>query len=307
MESVRRSRRFLVGLAVAALTACSGAAEPTPVAAPAVAGPSPSAAPEVLARDAEFAALEQEFDARLGVHVVDTGSGRSLAHRADERFAYASTIKALLVGVVLAQTEDAELDEVVAYTATDLVRSSPVTQERVVTGMTVRELCDAALRFSDNTAANLLLRTVGGPEGLDAALEGLGDDVTTVSRTEPDLNAAVPGDDRDTSTPRAMARSLRALAVGDALAAEERATLTAWLRGNTTGDTLVRAGVPAGWEVGDKTGSGGYGTRNDLAVLWPPGRAPLVLAVMSSRDEPDADRDDALIARATEVAVAALG
>ena len=308
MGPVRRSRRFLVALTVAALTACSaGGADLQPASAPSPAPPPATATPEVVARDAELAALEQEFDARLGVYLVDTGSGRSLAHRADERFAHASTIKALLVGVVLAQTEDAALDEVVAFTAADLVAFSPVTEQRVATGMTLRELCDAAVRFSDNTAANLLLRTVGGPAALDAALEVAGDDVTQVSRTEPELNSAVPGDDRDTSTPRALAGSLRAFALGDALADDDEAALTGWLRGNTTGDALVRAGVPAGWEVGDKTGSGGYGTRNDLAVLWPPGRAPLVLAVMSSRDEQDADRDDALIARATEVAVAALG
>lgn len=229
--------------------------------------PTATTAPTKLMAEADFAALEQEFDARLGVFAVDTGSGRSLAHRAGERFAYASTVKALLAGVVLAQTSDAELDEVVTFTSGDLVAFSPVTEERVATGLTLRELADAAVRFSDNTAANLLLRAVGGPAGLDAALEAIGDDVTQVSRTEPDLNSAVPGDDRDTSTPRAMAQSLRR----------------------------------------DKTGSGGYGTRNDIAVLWPPGRAPLVLAVMSSRDEQDADRDDALIARATEIAVATLG
>jgi beta-lactamase class A len=120
------------------------------------------------------------------------------------------------------------------------------------------------------------------------------------------MSEFVPGDDRDTSTPRAFATDLRAYALGDALSDDDRALLTGWLRGNTTGAALIRAGVPDGWEVGDKTGNGTYGTRNDIAVLWPPDRAPLVLAIMSSRDEQDAEHDDALIARAAEVAVDAL-
>jgi beta-lactamase class A len=174
--------------------------------------------------------------------------------------------------------------------------------------MTLAELCDAAVRYSDNTALNLLLRELGGPSGLDAALQQVGDDVTQVSRTEPGLNTAVPGDPRDTTTPRALATTLRAYAVdGDAVQAEDRDQLADWLLRNTTGDALVRAGVPADWQVGDKTGSGAYGTRNDVAVLTPPGRAPIVLAVMSSKQDPDAERDDALIAEAARVAAAVLG
>jgi beta-lactamase class A len=174
--------------------------------------------------------------------------------------------------------------------------------------MTLAELCDAAVRSSDNTAFDLLLRELGGPEGLDAALEAVGDDVTQVSRTEPELNSAVPGDPRDTTTPRALATTLRTYAVdGAGIAGEDREQLADWLRRNTTGDALVRAGVPDDWTVGDKTGSGAYGTRNDVAVLTPPGRAPIVLAVMSSRAAQDADHDDALIAGAAAVVAAALG
>lgn len=297
-------------LAVGALAACSadGGAQPagpSALASPSAAG-STAAQSQTRERDEDFAALEQEFDARLGVYLIDTGSNSSLAYRADERFAYASTLKALLAGVVLAQTDDTKIDEVVNFTADDLVPFSPVTEQRVATGMTLRELSEAAVRTSDNTAANLLLRAVDGPSGLDAALEAVGDDTTQVSRTEPDLNSAVPGDDRDTSTPRALVGSLRAFALGDALDADDRETFKTWLRGNPTGDTLVRAGVPAGWEVGDKSGGGSYGTRNDIAVVWPPGQAPLVLAILSSRDEQDAVKDDALIARAAEVAVAVM-
>jgi beta-lactamase class A len=173
--------------------------------------------------------------------------------------------------------------------------------------MTLRALCSAAVRHSDNTAANLLLDRLGGPKGLDAILESVGDEVTRLERPEPDLNFWEPGQARDTSTPRALARSLRAFVLGDALKPPERAQLTRWLRANTTGDALIRAGVPDGWVVGDKTGTGAtYGARNDIAVLWPPDRDPIVLAIMSTRPGRDDEHDDALIARAAREAVAAL-
>ncbi len=286
------------------LAACSS----PEAAAPPVTTSSPpattSAAPDV---SGEFAALEARFDARLGVFAVDTGSGATIEHRADERFAYASTIKALAAGALLAQTSPADLQRSVPITPADLAPAySPVTETRVGGSMTLAELCDAAVRFSDNTALNLLLRELGGPAGLDAALERVGDTVTEVVRDEPGLNSAVPGDPRDTTTPRALAGSLRAYAL-DAAAPEDREQLVDWLRRNTTGDALIRAGVPGDWDVGDKTGTGAYGTRNDVAVLTPPGRAPIVLAVMSSRDEQDADHDDALLAEAARVAVTGLG
>jgi beta-lactamase class A len=300
------SRRPLAAGLIAALVAvgaCSAQQEVVPPPAPAA----PSAAPDPdPAADAAFRQLERDFDTRLGVYAVDTGSERTLAFRADERFAYASTFKALAAAAVLDKTSPAELDQVVRYSTAELVFWSPITERNVGTGMSLRDLCDAAVRYSDNTAANLLLRHLGGPAGLDAALTEIGDDVTRVERWEPELNEAAPGDERDTSTPRALAAALRAYTLGDALAEDDRAVLTGWLRGNTTGDALIRAGVPDGWVVGDKTGDGSYGTRNDIAVLWPPDRAPVVLAIMSSRDEPEAEHDDALIAKAADVAVRAL-
>ncbi|MEW2518654.1 class A beta-lactamase [Actinacidiphila alni] len=274
--------------------------------------PGPATSAAASSRDPrterEFGALEKTFDATLGVFAVDTRSGRSVAHRADERFAYASTCKALLAGAVLDRSGTAGMDRLVRYGAADLVSNSPVTERHVGTGMTLRELCDAAIRYSDNTAANVLFRDLGGPGRLQEALRALGDRVTRCDRTETDLSDAVPGDPRDTSTPRAMATDLRAYVLGRALPAAERALLTDWLRRNTTGATTIRAGVPRGWRVGDKTGTGGYGTRNDIAVLWPPaGAAPVVLAVLSRRAAKDAARDDALIARAAEAALTGLG
>ncbi|GGP76512.1 class A beta-lactamase [Saccharothrix coeruleofusca] len=272
----------------------------------ATAAPSAPSSTTAAPAEAEFARLEREFDAELGVYAVETGTGREVAHRADQRFAYASTIKALATGAVLRRHAVGELEQVVTYARSDLVEYSPVTGDRVGTGMTLREVMDAAVRYSDNTAGNLLFRDLGGPEGLNAALRAIGDTTTKAARVETELNEAVPGDERDTSTPRALAGSLRAYALGDALPEDRRAVLVDLLRRNTTGAELIRAGVPEGWVVGDKTGSGGYGTRNDIAVVWPPDRAPIVLAVLSDRDTADADHDDALIARAAAAAVNAL-
>ena len=304
--ALRRRLAAAVALALLPLAACSTDDDPTtaPAASSSAASPSP---PVDAATEQAFADLEQRFGARLGVYAVDTGSGRSVEHGADERFAHASTFKALAAAVVLDRTSPAELEQVVPYDAADLVPYSPVTEERLGTGMTLGEVAEAAVRRSDNTAGNLLLEQIGGPQALDAALEEVGDDVTNVVRTEPELNDTAPGDDRDTSTPRALAADLRAYAVDDALAEEDRALLVEWMTGNATGAALVRAGVPEGWRVADKSGAAAYGTRNDIAVVWPPDGVPIVLAVLSDRTDPDAGYDDALVAEAARVAVAALG
>ncbi len=252
--------------------------------------------------------LERRFDARLGVYAVDTGSGREIAYRAGERFPFASTFKALAAGAMLRTYGMEGMDRKVPITR--LVDAySPITEERVGTSMSLRALCSAAVRYSDNTAANLLLDRLGGPKGLDAMLaDELGDDVTRMERREPELNDWAPGATRDTSTPRALAGDLRAFVLGDVLPDAERAQLAAWLRRNTTGAGLIRAGVPDGWVVGDKTGTGGtFGTRNDIAVVWPPGAAPIVMAIMSNRRSADAEPDDALLARAAALVAARLG
>ncbi len=177
---------------------------------------------------------------------------------------------------------------------------SPITEKHVQTGMTLKELCDASIRYSDNTAANLILNQLDGPEGFKASLVEIGDNVTNPERFETELNDVKPGETQDTSTPRALATSLHTFVIGDALPTDKRAILTDWLKRNTTGDTLIRAGVPNGWEVADKTGAGAYGTRNDIAVLWPPNGQPIVLAILSSRDEKGADYNDKLIEQATK-------
>jgi beta-lactamase class A len=252
-----------------------------------------------------FKDLESEYGARLGVWALDTGTGRTVTWRAGERFAYASTYKALAAGELL-RRDPGGLDDVVHYTKADLVTYSPITEQHVDTGMTVRALCDAAIRYSDNTAGNLLLRRLGGPKGLQAALRRIGDHTIHADRYETELNDAVPGDIRDTSTPRALATDLRKYAIGNVLPKSGQGLLDDWLRGNTTGTAMIRAGVPAGWTVGDKSGAAEYGTRNDIAVVWPPHRAPIVLAILSTKTTQDATYDDALIAAAARVTVGGL-
>ncbi|PAF37424.1 class A beta-lactamase [Terribacillus saccharophilus] len=252
---------------------------------------------------ASFSSLEETYDARLGVFAIDTGTGRTVAYRENERFGFASTHKALSVGVLLQQKSMEDLNKRIMFTGDDLVNYNPITEKHVDSGMTLKELSEASISYSDNTAANLIFEEIGGPDGFEDGLRKIGDQVTNSERIEPDLNNTQPGDTRDTSTPKAMAESLREYALGDHLSADKRQLLIDWLKGNTTGDALIRAGVPKDWEVGDKTGAGSYGTRNDIAILWPPDEEPIVLAIMSDHDEADAKADDDLIAEAAETAV----
>lgn len=253
-----------------------------------------------------FEQLESKFDARLGVYALDTGTGKEIAYREVERFAYASTFKALAAGSILRQAPDDELNKVIKYSKDDLVTYSPITEQHVDTGMTLSEICNAAIRYSDNTAGNLLLKELGGPEGFEKAMREIGDTVIMPERYETELNEAVPGDTRDTSTPKALVQSLKVLAVDDSMPADKQELLIDWMKRNITGDELIRAGVPEGWEVGDKTGAASYGTRNDLAIVWPPDREPIVIAVLSSRDTKDAEYDNELIAQAAKTALDAL-
>ena len=291
----------LVTAAALALTGCSGTT--TPGSATTNTG---SATTTSRQTDRAFAALEQQHDARLGVVAVDTGSGHRVAYRSGERFAYASTNKAFIAAAVLAGSSDADLDTVVHYDRSDLLSYAPVTTRFVDTGMTVRELVDAALRFSDNTAANLLVERVGGPDAVERYLRGIGDRTTNVDRLEPELNEATPGDPRDTTTPAQFATDLRKVLLGTTLDTTDRTFLRDTMLDNTTGAATVRAGVDPAWPVADKTGTGEYGVRNDIAVVYPAGRAPIVVVVMTSRDQPDATTDDALVAAAAKAAVTSL-
>ncbi|MCM0641026.1 class A beta-lactamase [Cellulomonas wangsupingiae] len=310
------TRRTVLGLGLVALAAACAPAgpdagmTPSPTRAP-TASPTPSPTPPPLDLTAALADVEARHGVRLGLHALDTAQGGTVSHRPDERFAFCSTFKPLAAAAVLATRGVGGLEEVVPVTADDLVWYSPLAEARVGAGMTWRELGDAAVRYSDNAAGNLLLRGAGGPQGLTAWLRGAGDDVTRSDRWEPDLSRYTPGDERDTSTPRALAGTYGALVLGDVLAAPERDVLTDWLVRNTTGDALVRAAARPGWTVGDKTGSGAYGTRNDVAVVWPgapgtPDGTPVVLAICTDRPDPDADRVDAPLAEAARIVLDAL-
>ncbi|MDF2490871.1 MAG: bla [Pseudomonas sp.] len=256
-----------------------------------------------------LATLERTHDRTLGLWALDTGSGQRLAYRADQRFAFCSAFKVLLAGAIL-QRNEAEpglLAQHLDYDAATLVTYSPITQEHLETGMRVADLCAAALQYSDNTAANLLLAQVGGPAGLTAFARRLGDAVFRLDRDEPTLNTALPDDPRDTTTPLAMGMTLQRLLLGEALTLEGRRQLQTWLEGNTTGATRLRAGVPNDWRVGDKTGTGDYGVANDVAIVWPPGRAPWIVVAFTRGPDPSSPGDSALIAAAMREVVGAWG
>ncbi|MFI1864713.1 class A beta-lactamase [Streptomyces jumonjinensis] len=268
--------------------------------------PSPSRRPSRVLDSSQLAALERKHGARLGVYALATGTGATVAYRADERFAFCSTFKTLAVAAVLHRNPLSRLSERVTFTQADVNSISPITRDHIGTGMTIRQLCDAAIRHSDGTAGNLLMRDIGGPARLTAYLRGLGDTVSRMDHYEPELNRVPPRDPRDTTTPRAIGGDYRRLVLDDALSADKRALLKDWLERNTTGDKRIRAGVPRAWTVADKTGTSRYGRANDIAVVWPPGQAPLVVAIMSDRPGQDTPPKETLIAEATARIVSAL-
>ncbi|MVT78189.1 class A beta-lactamase [Bradyrhizobium cajani] len=245
--------------------------------------------------------LEIRSGGRLGVAVLDTRTGASIHHKGDERFPMCSTFKALASAAILKGAGDKldRLDRRIRIEQADIVENSPVTREHVGSdGMSLRELCEAAMTRSDNTAANLLLKNMGGPAGLTAFARSLGDKVTRLDRTETQLNEAAPGDPRDTTSPNAMAGNFRRLLFGNELMPEARDQLAKWLIANKTGDYRLRAGLPQNWRVGDKTGAGGNGTNNDVAVVWPPQRSPLIIAVYLTGASLDMNGQNEVIASA---------
>lgn len=263
---------------------------------PAAGVPSPAAA--LLTR------LESDVGGRLGVFALNTADGQHVQHRADERFPFCSTFKLMLAGAILARGP-ALLKQRIRYSSSDLVTYSPISSKYAGKGMTVAALCEATLQYSDNTAANLLVQQLGGVATVTAFARSIGDQAFRLDRLETQLNSALPGDLRDTTTPASMAESLNRLVLGDALAPAARKQLKDWLLGNTTGDTRIRAGVPSGWLVGDKTGTGDYGSTNDIGIIWPPGKAPIVLAVYYTQQGKDDKARSEVIAEATRIALAA--
>ena len=290
MGSAISRRGLLIGVgAVAGLAACA--------ATPAKADP---AEPLPVLGD-QFAALEDRFDAFVGVWAVDLDTGRQVANRADEPFAMCSTFKVYAAARVLQKDQAGalHLTDEVTIEAADVVANSPITELRVGQNMTIGELCEAALQRSDNTAGNWLLRIIGGPSAVTTFARTVGDDRTRLDRWETNLNTAVPGDPRDTSSPRALGGGYQRLLTGDVLDALRRAQLERWMRGNQT--SSLRAGLPAGWTSADKTGGGSYGSTNDVGVVYGPDGRRAVLSIMtrSRTDDPEAHDLRSLVAEVT--------
>jgi beta-lactamase class A len=254
---------------------------------------------------ARLAALERRHGGRLSVGILDTANGRRISYRGDERVLMCSTFKLLAVAAVLARVDRGaeKLDRRVTYDKQVVLAYAPVTRDHVgAPGMSVAELCHAAITLSDNTAANLLLTSLGGPSAVTAFMRSIGDATTRLDRTEPDLNVTGPGDTRDTTTPNAMLASMNELLLGKALSKASREQLIDWLRACKTGDERLRAGLPAGWQVGDKTGSGSHDETNDVAIAWPPQRKPLLVTAYYAESSNDAAGRNAVLAEVGRIA-----
>lgn len=264
---------------------------------------------------AALARIAGDLGGRAGIAVLDTGGGPALLHDAEGTFPLCSTFKLPLAAAILARVEAGRerLDRRLAYGEADLDTYAPVTTRALRAGgpeagtMSVEALCAAALVWSDNTAANLLLGALGGPAALTDFCRDLGDPVTRLDRTEPDLNSAVPGDPRDTTRPAAMAATVGKILLGPSLSEAGRARLEGWMTASRTGTKRLRAGLPADWGIGDKTGSGAYGTANVVAFLRPPARAPLVAAVYITGSDATSEARDAAHAAIGRVIATAYG
>ena len=281
MYASRRS--FLVGLAAGAASLPARAA--------------PSADERLKDAAKRLAGIEARAGGRLGVFVRDTGTGATLAHRADERFPMCGTFKLLAAAAALKRVDEGQerLDRTIAFGPSDLLEYAPISKTHVAEGgMTLAEACAAAIDWSDNTAGNLILQTIGGPQGYTRFARSLGDEVTRLDRNEPSLNESTPGDERDTTSPRAMAEDMRKVLLGQTLSEASRLQLEAWLIGDKVGDKRLRAGLPPSWRIGDKTGSGDHGTANTIAIIRPPGQAPIVAAVYYTESPAPMDARDAI-------------
>lgn len=257
---------------------------------------------------AQIEKLEKSSGGRLGVFCMDKETGRHWGWRAQERFPMCSTYKLLAVAAVLRRVDQSRehLEQKVSFEKQQVVAYSPVTSQHVETGMTVGALCAAAITVSDNTAANLLLVRLGGPRAVTAFARSLGDVRTRLDRNEPDVNECLPGDPRDTTTPAAMARDLDTLVLGRALSASSRTLLTRWLAEDKTGVDRIHAGLPTEWREGDKTGTGDRGTANDVAILWPPNRKPVLVAAYLTGATVGREEQDAALAGVGRVVAAML-
>src|ERR1700734_3535560 len=279
-----RRRLFLAGLAASAACVRARAA-------------APSTEERLALANKRLAEIEERQGGRLGVFVRDTGTGATIEHRADERFPMCSTFKLLAAAAALKRVDEGaeRLDRTIAFGPSDLLDYAPIAKAHAAEGaMTLGDLCAAAIDWSDNTAANLVLQAIGGPAGFTAFARSLGDNVTRLDRNEPTLNESLPGDPRDTTSPRAMAASMQKVLVGNVLSDEARGHLQALLLGDKVGDKRLRAGLPGSWRIGDKTGTGERGSTNAVAIIWPLERAPLIATVYYTESSARADARNAV-------------
>jgi beta-lactamase class A len=256
-----------------------------------------------------IAAIETRTGGRIAVAALDTGSGKRLDYRLQERFPMCSTFKFLAAAAVLKRVDEGKenLGRFIRYSAKDLLEYAPVTKAHLKDGgMTLGELCAAAIEQSDNTAGNLLLDTIGGPVGLTNFARRIGDHITRLDRKEPELNSAILGDERDTTTPAAMCADMQRLLLSDVLSESSRQQLEEWLQHNETGALMIRAALPKTWSVGDKTGRCANGATNDIAILRPAGRAPILIAIYCIGSTAPADDRAAAIAETARVVVNSL-
>lgn len=297
---IPRRRMLVAGAALAALSACSRPHRQAPVLL--VDSPVP---PPIGDR---LAALEDRYNAKVGFYGVNLGSNRTLGYRENDLFATCSAFKAYVAGAILMKTQRGELkltDEVFIDPAFFVPVASPSTEPNVGGWMALSDLCAAAVRQSDNTATNLMVEVLGGPSAVTEFARSVGDDRIWMVRWEPELNSAIPGDPRDTSSPRSMSTGFLTMLTGDVFDEPRRAQLHEWMSTIVTGDKRIRAGLPPGWTIADKTGSGDYGSANDLGVAFGPDGERLQLGMMTRTrsDDPQAPWTDALIADITRVVV----
>jgi beta-lactamase class A/beta-lactamase class A CARB-5 len=256
--------------------------------------------------------IEHDQEARVGFYMNDLQTGEIIAHAADDRFPLNSTFKLLACGALLSRVESGEavLVDTVRLQDIEIVDYSPAIEGNIRAGheeVSLGNACGMMLSVSDNTAANIILAELGGPEGLTAFVQSIGDHVTRLDRWETDLNQAIPGDPRDTTTPRAIAQSIKSVLIGDALSPVSRATLREWLSNHSVADALFRASLPSTWSIDDRTGAGGYGSRSIVAVLYPPDREPIIAALFMTDTEADFDSRNAAAARVGAAIVAHVG
>lgn len=243
----------------------------------------------------------------MGVVATNTGTGVSISYNPDRQFGYASSLKVFAAAQFLRSVQGPARDELVRWTAEDVHAAgySPATSQHIDDGLTYAQLAEVAVRDSDNTAMNLVLKRIGGPAGLAAAFAELGDTTTEVVDYEPNLNTITPGSTGNTTTAKAFTGSLMKFLDGSTLSLTDTNLLVGWLSNNPTGDTLIRAGAPTGWIVADKSGGAGP-IRNDVATVERPGGPSIVISVLTTRNDPDTAYDDTLVAKTASVVLAAL-